>query len=147
MQMFDIKGSCKVRGGFNLIRIVRFPSDTFVIAYTSLRAVRSALRTLISEAPTATRPLLFLLHQIDFLFRQSFFNSCLYFVRSHRDAVRRSPVTNALTNEALLFSSVPPDSIDIVTERGFMKEERQFGLGVYFIDNATKGGDVMLRGN
>jgi hypothetical protein len=34
---------------------------------------------------------------------------------------------------------VTPDAIDTVAERGFMKEERQFGLGVYFMDNATKG--------
>jgi hypothetical protein len=50
-----------------------------------------------------------------------------------------SPVTNALSNEALLFCCVSADSIDTVAERGFMKEERQFGLGIYFIDNATKG--------
>ena len=50
-----------------------------------------------------------------------------------------SPVTNAVSNEALLFCSVSPDTIDTVTDRGFVKEERQFGLGVYFIDNATKG--------
>lgn len=38
-----------------------------------------------------------------------------------------------------MFCSVAADDIDTITERGFMKEERQFGLGVYFTDNATKG--------
>jgi hypothetical protein len=51
----------------------------------------------------------------------------------------RCPVTNPLSNEALLFCGVAADGIDTITERGFMKEDRQFGLGVYFMDNATKG--------
>lgn len=55
------------------------------------------------------------------------------------------PVTNASSNEVLLFCTVLPDSFDTVTERGFMKNEGLFGLGLYFMDNVTKGASCVSR--
>jgi hypothetical protein len=61
-------------------------------------------------------------------------------------AVFSTPVTDPRSNEALLFCSLKPDAIDSVAERGFMKVERLFGAGVYFMDNAYKG-DCILQMN
>ena len=50
-----------------------------------------------------------------------------------------------MSNEALLFCTSAPDAIDTVADRGFMKEERHFGNGIYFLDNAMKGADAPAK--